>query len=101
MMNKKHVGSSVSDTFKEWDKNPIFKAKVDRYVEKKEMGMLLKRIREKEALSQAKLAQMARVPQSVIARIESPNARTLPQITLYSKIINAMGYQLEFSAVKG
>jgi DNA-binding XRE family transcriptional regulator len=100
-MNKKHIGSSVSDTFKAWDKNPVFKAKVERYIEKKEMGMLLKRIREKEAISQARLAQIAHVPQSVIARIESPNARTLPQITLYSKIIHSMGYQLEFSAVKG
>ena len=100
-MNKKHVGSPVSTTFKEWDKNPVFKAKVERYVEKKEMALLLKRIREKEALSQARLAEIAGVPQSVIARIESPNARTLPQITLYTRILHAMGYQLEFSAMKG
>ena len=99
-MNKKHLGSSVTETFKEWNKNPVFKAKVEQYVEKKEMGMLLKRIRNKEKLTQAGLAKKARVSQSVIARIESPEARTLPQISLFSRIIRAMGYQLEISAVK-
>ena len=99
-MNKKHLGTAAGDTVKEWFKDPVFKARVMEDVEKREMGMLLKKLRHQEHLSQSALAKKADVTQSVIARIESPSEGYLPQISLYSRLVRAMGYKLELNAVK-
>ena len=99
-MNKKHLGTDAGGTLKEWFKEPGFKARVMENVEKRELAMLLKKIRNKEHLSQSALAKRADVAQSVIARIESSTKAYLPQISLYSRLVRAMGYKLELNAVK-
>ena len=99
-MNKKHLGNDVSVMIGQMFKVKTFKAKVMENVEKREMAALLKKLREKEHLSQTELARKADVAQSVIARIESSNSSVLPTITLYSHIVGAMGYNLKLVATK-
>jgi ribosome-binding protein aMBF1 (putative translation factor) len=100
-MNKKFIGSSFDESVKAWEKqDPTLRAKIEEYKEKAELAMLLKNARKKESLSQTDLAKMANVPQSVIARIESSNAQTMPRLDLYSKLFNSMGYNIVVGAVK-
>jgi len=99
-MNKKHLGNDVSVMIGKMFKDKDFKAKVMDNVEKREMASLLKKLREKESLSQAALAEKASVAQSVIARIESSNSSVLPSLSLYSQIVSSMGYHLKLVASK-
>jgi predicted transcriptional regulator len=99
-MNKKHLGNDVSVMIGKMFKDKEFKAKVMENVEKREMAALLKKLREKESLSQAALAEKASVAQSVIARIESSNSNVLPSLSLYSQIVSSMGYHLKLVASK-
>jgi len=99
-MNKKHLGNDVSVMIGKMFKDKNFKEKVMENVEKREMASLLKKLREKESLSQAALAEKASVAQSVIARIESSNSTVLPSLSLYSQIVSSMGYHLKLVASK-
>lgn len=100
-MNKKHIGSNVMDTIKEWEKSPAFKKTVNEHIEKAKLAKMLKEIREKEHLSQLELAKKAHVTQSVIARIETNNSRTLPRLDLFKKILSSIGYEMQIIARKG
>lgn len=91
-MNSKHIGSSFSETLKEWKKNPEFKRAYEERHEKHEISLQLKKIREREGLSQRELAEMSSIPQSVIARIESINSKTLPRLDLIGRLVSSMGY---------
>jgi ribosome-binding protein aMBF1 (putative translation factor) len=94
-MNKKYVGVSLEEAIKVWEKkDPGLRAKIDEYKEKAELAMLLKKTRTKEAMSQTELAKKANVPQSVIARIESLESKSLPRLDLYSRIMSSIGYPL-------
>lgn len=94
-MNKKYIGSSWDDAVKAWErKYPGLREEIEERMEKTIMGMLLKKAREKKALSQAQLAKKANVPQSVICRIESPASTVMPRMGLYSKLARAMGYRV-------
>ena len=99
-MNKKHVGSTFASSVKEWEKNPVFRQAIQERREKYEMAALLKRIREKEGLSQRELASLSGVPQSVVARIESLRSAVLPRLNLFTKLLSAMGYRTVVSAEK-
>jgi len=100
-MKKKYVGVSIGESIREWEKkNPELRAKVEEYMEKAELAMLLKKTRAKEAISQVQLSKKANVPQSVIARIESLESKSLPRLDLYSRIMGSIGYQLVIKAVK-
>lgn len=92
-MNRKHIGSNVMETIREWEKDPVFKKAVDEYVEKAKLAKMLREIREKEHLTQAQLATKAHVTQSVIARIETGSSRTLPRLDLFNNILQAVGYE--------
>ncbi len=92
-MNRKHIGSNVMETIREWEKDPAFKKAVDEYVEKAKLAKMLREIREKEHLTQAQLAAKAHVTQSVIARIETGSSRTLPRLDLFNSILQAVGYE--------
>jgi ribosome-binding protein aMBF1 (putative translation factor) len=93
-MNKKHIGASVFNDVKRWKKdNPAFRKAVDEYVEKAKLAMMLKEVRQKEGMSQTELAEKAKVPQSVIARIETCSSRTLPRLDLFNHILNSVGYE--------
>jgi ribosome-binding protein aMBF1 (putative translation factor) len=97
-MNKKHIGSSFDDHVKELEKKyPTLRAAVDKLMAKTIMGNLLKKARKAKGFSQAALAKKAKIPQSVIARIESPNYRTMPRLSLFSDIVSALGYRLVLS----
>ena len=97
-MNKKHIGSSFDEAVKGWEKKyPGLREAVEERKEKAIMGALLRKAREKKAVSQAQLARKAHVPQSVICRIESPGSTVLPRIGLYAKLARAMGYRLVLS----
>lgn len=99
-MNRKHLGSSFSDSVKEWSKNPVFRRVLQEKRERYEMAVLLKEIREKEGFSQRQLAQLSSVPQPAIARIESMNSRVLPRLDLFTRLLSAMGYRTVVSAEK-
>jgi len=100
-MNKKYVGASLEEAIKVWEKkDPELRAKIDEYKEKAELAMLLKKTRTKEAMSQTELAKKANVPQSVIARIESLESKSLPRLDLYSRIMSSIGYRLVIGAEK-
>jgi|WetSurMetagenome_2_1015567.scaffolds.fasta_scaffold141763_3 ribosome-binding protein aMBF1 (putative translation factor) len=100
-MNKKYIGESLEDTIKIWEKrDPGLRAKIDEYKEKAELAILLKKTRKKEAISQTALAVKANVPQSVIARIESLESKSLPRLDLYSRILSSIGYRLVIGAEK-
>ena len=89
-MNKKFLGSSAMDTVREWEEsNPDFKQRVNDAVEKRKLASMLKEIREKEHLTQVELAQKANVTQSVIARIESGTAQSLPRFDVFNRIVSA------------
>jgi ribosome-binding protein aMBF1 (putative translation factor) len=79
---------------------PCFSVVVEQDNEKAGMASLLKTIREKEAVSQTQLAKMAKVPQSVIARIETNSSTTLPRLDLLTKLFSAMGYRIVIRAEK-
>ena len=100
IMNKKHIGSSVSEDIKKWEENPSFKKAVKEYKEKALMGMLLKHVRKEENLSQNELAKISHVTQSVIARIETCSTKTLPRLDIYNKILNSIGYKISLVASK-
>jgi predicted transcriptional regulator len=99
-MKNKHIGSNVLSTLTEWEKEPAFKAAVEEHMEKAQLGKMLKEVRRKEHLTQIELAEMAQVPQSVIARIETGSSRTLPRIDLFNKILSAAGYETHIVAKK-
>ena len=99
-MKNKHIGSNVIETLKVWEKDPVFKAAVEEHIEKAKLGKMLKEVRQKEHLTQTELAEMAHVPQSVIARIETGSSRTLPRLDLFNKILGAAGYQTHIVAKK-
>jgi DNA-binding XRE family transcriptional regulator len=100
-MNRKHIGSNVMDTIKEWErKDPSFRKKVDEYVEKAKLAKMLREVREKEHMTQAQLAAKAHVTQSVIARIETGSSRTLPRLDLFNNILHAAGYETIIMARK-
>jgi len=100
-MNKKYVGASLEEAITVWEKkDPGLRAKINEYKEKAELAMLLKNTRTKESLSQTELATKANVPQSVIARIESLESKSLPRLDLYSRIMSSIGYRLIIGAEK-
>src|SRR4030065_140121 len=77
-----------------WEKKiPDFKKAVTEHIEKIKLAEMIKEIRQKENLSQLELAEKAHVTQSVIARIETNRARTLPRIDLFHRIIQSAGYE--------
>jgi DNA-binding XRE family transcriptional regulator len=92
-MNKKHIGSSVFETIKEWEKDPVFRKAVDEHVEKAKLAKMLKDIRKQENISQLQLAEKANVTQSVIARIETGTSKTLPRLDLFNRILHSVGYE--------
>ena len=99
-MNKKHIGTSVFEDVKRWEKDPVFKKAVEEHVEKAKLAQLLKQVRGKENLSQLQLADKAKVSQSVIARIETGASRTLPRLDLFNKILHSVGYETSIVAKK-
>jgi len=101
VMNKKHLGSSVMNPIKEWeDIDPDFRRRVNEQIEKRKLAAMLKRIREKEHLTQDELARKANVTQSVIARIEGGTSKTLPRFDLFSRIVTSAGYRMSIHATK-
>lgn len=101
-MNRKHIGASVFEDIKKWEKeDPTFRKAVDEYKEKAMLGKMLQEVRKKEHITQAQLADKAHVPQSVIARIETGAAKTLPRIDLFNRILGAVGYETLLTAKKG
>ena len=97
-MNRKHIGSSFDDHVEELEKKyPTLRADVNKLMAKTIMGDLLKKARKAKGFSQADLAKKAGIHQSVIARIESPNYRTMPRLSLFSDIVSALGYRLVLS----
>ena len=100
-MNRKHIGSNVMETIREWEKrDPTFRKKVDEYVEKAKLAKMLREIRGKEHMTQAQLAEKAHVTQSVIARIETASSRTLPRLDLFNSILHSVGYETHIVARK-
>lgn len=99
-MNRNHLGSPLSDSVEEWSKDPAFRQALQDHREKLEMSILLRKLREKEGLSQRQLAIRASIPQSVIARIESMNSKVLPRLDLFSRLLDAMGYRVSLHAKK-
>jgi DNA-binding XRE family transcriptional regulator len=99
-MNKKHIGSSVLNHIREKEKDPAFKKAFDEHLEKAKIAMMLKKVRRKENLTQMQLAEKANVAQSVIARIESGEAKTLPRIDLFNRILGSAGYHTSIIATK-
>lgn len=99
-MNRKHIGSSVMVTIKEWEKDPTFRKAVNEHVEKARLAKMLKDIRGQERISQAQLAAKAHVTQSVIARIETVTSKTLPRLDLFNRILHSVGYETLIVAKK-
>jgi DNA-binding XRE family transcriptional regulator len=99
-MNKEHIGSSVFETIKEWEKDPAFRKAVNEHVEKAKLAKMLKDIRQHEHISQVQLAKKANVTQSVIARIETGTSKTLPRLDLFNRILHSVGYETLIVAKK-
>ena len=99
-MNKKHIGSAFSHDVKKWEKSPVFRKAVEEHKEKTMLAVLLKNIRAQENISQTTLAFKARVPQSVIARIETGSSGTLPRLDLFNRILSSVGYTTTIVATK-
>jgi DNA-binding XRE family transcriptional regulator len=100
-MNAKRVGRSFWDDAKRWEKDPAFRRGVELHVEKTRLAMLLRRLREREGLTQAQLAKRAGVPQPAIARIEGNGSATLPRLDVFNRIVHAAGYRTTVSVRKG
>jgi len=92
-MNKRHIGSSLKEAAKEWEKSPTYLFHLERAREKREVARLLRQTREREGLTQKNLAKLAGVTQSVISRIETPHSASLPGLNVFNKIMYAMGYK--------
>lgn len=99
-LNKKHIGSSLDDLTRTLSKNQKFRFYLSQEEERYKISLLVKGIRNNEGLSQRELARKTGIPQSVIARIESRTATTVPGIELLTKLFSAVNYRLLLGAEK-
>lgn len=60
-MKNKHLGASVFEDIKRWEKaDPSFRKAVDEYKEKAMLGMVLREVRRNENITQAQLAKKSK-----------------------------------------
>lgn len=85
------------DTFKDYLKdklkNKTFREAYEHYGQVLEIGLQVKKLREKAGLTQTELAQRLKVSQQVISRLESGEAQN-PTLSTLERIAKATGHQL-------
>ena len=91
---KKRKGKALepryfSDYLKEREKDPEYKAELDRARLRVAIAREIKKAREKAGMTQAEIASILGVPQSVIGRLESLKDKRLPTIDLLARIARA------------
>jgi ribosome-binding protein aMBF1 (putative translation factor) len=78
------TGIAVEDAFKEWRKDPEYRAAYDALEEEFALASALIEARSKAGLTQQQLAERMHTTQAVIARLESgrakPSTRTLERV---------------------
>lgn len=64
-----------------------------------QIARLLSELRQKNGLSQQELAHKTKVSQPLIARLERGDSSRIPTFETINKILKALGYHLQISAV--
>ena len=96
---KKHVGRTLTQVKKELLRNEAFSLEWDRQTQVVQIGEALARIRTQEEMTQAELAVLSGVKQSVIARLEKGDPSRRPRLDTLAVLINALGRRLVLSVI--
>ncbi len=93
-MKKKNPSRSLNQLVSKYEKNEEFKIAYEERRFYLQIAHLIRDLREKVGLSQAEVANKAKVSQPMIARLESGDHRRTPTIETIHRILNTLGYQL-------
>jgi ribosome-binding protein aMBF1 (putative translation factor) len=74
-------------------KDPAFAEKFEELTIRRKIGRIIKRLREKQGLTQGDLAQRAGTKQPSIARLEA--GKVIPRLDLLEKIATSLGLLLD------
>ena len=91
--NQKLTWKTVDQVFKKASKKPVFQRAYHIESERIRIARALREARLKKNLTQATVAKRVRMPQSVIARLESGSHST--SIDTLSKVANALGKKIQ------
>src|SRR3990172_2690005 len=78
---------SLKDYLKENERDPAYRAALDRARLRVAIARAIKTARERAGLTQAELAAALALPQSVIGRLESLRDKRLPSVDLLARIV--------------
>ena len=99
-INKKHVGVSFEKDLKRRMKNPEFAESFKQEQIKFEIAQMVRKTRKRAGLTQTRLAELAGLHQTAIARIESRVSRTVPSIELLRRIFVPLGFNVSIHLQK-
>ena len=78
---------SLKDYLKENERDPAYRAALNRARLRVAIARAIKTARERSGLTQAELANALQLPQSVIGRLESLKDKRLPSVELLARIV--------------
>ena len=92
----------LSDYLKKNERDPVYRAALDRARLRVAIARAIKTARERAGLTQAELAAALALPQSVIGRLESLRDKRLPSVDLLARIVGVTRKSLaiDYGAVR-
>jgi transcriptional regulator with XRE-family HTH domain len=85
----------VQDVFKEWEKDPVFRAEYDSLEEEFTLATALIKARDAAQMTQEQVARAMGTSQEAVARLES--GRSLPSTRTLQRFAKATGMRLRIS----
>jgi ribosome-binding protein aMBF1 (putative translation factor) len=85
---------SFTAYLKENERDPAYRAALDRARLRVEIARAIKAARERAGLTQEELAEELELPQSVVGRLESLKDKRLPSVDLLARIARATNQSL-------
>ena len=99
-INKKHIGPSFEEHLKKSMKNPEFAECFKQEQIKFEIAQLVRKARKRAGLTQIRLAELAGLHQTAVARIESRASKTIPSIELLRRVFIPLGFNVSIHLQK-
>ena len=85
----------VQDVFKEWEKDPVFRAEYDSLEDEFTLATALIKARDAAHMTQEQVAQAMGTSQEAVARLES--GKSLPSTRTLQRFAKATGMRLRIS----
>lgn len=85
----------VQDVFKDWEKDPVFRAEYDALEDEFTLATALIKARDAAHMTQEEVAQAMGTSQEAVARLES--GRSLPSTRTLQRFAKATGMRLRIS----